>query len=173
MDMYIDCRFDAVFTVNGVLCERGDKMTADETAVLYVTVFPLGCSLLPYTLRLNGLRNLYDPLARGYRHNDIYILKLRPRYMYAYAPKLPESPPADIASRFFAFVKDNDLHSAFALCTDSLKGALNADSLTAYFADYDDIAQLPNGKYLLCSPTKCDEFEFTLLNGKIDDVSVD
>lgn len=176
MELFIIPEFEGVFSVNGTLCEPSSRLNVCENDVIYVTAFPLGFTLLPYTVKLCPRSALYSELAKGYRLSDeLYCLKLMPRHSYIYdVPQDKTSASPLKAVELFNLSKRGKHDDAFNLLTDGLKSTLSPKALGEFFQDYIDIIPDPRREdryFLVANGGVGDLFEFKLSGGLIDDVN--
>ena len=142
MELHIKSEFDCVYLINGEFYERADTLVMSEFDIVYITVLPLKHTLLPYTVKLCGAENITSELATGIRlGDDPYILSLAPRYIIVYGNAKPLPPPTSHIARLFSFVKSGDVNSAYAMLSETLKSSIGKPELSAFFADYDRIAE--------------------------------
>lgn len=142
MELHIKSEFECVYLINGEFYERADTLTMSEFDVAYITVLPLKHTLLPYTVKLIGAENITSELATGIRLNDEhYILSLAPRYIIVYGNSKPLPTPTSLISRLFAFIKNGDINSAYAMLSEDLKSDLNKSELSAFFENYERLAE--------------------------------
>ena len=135
MELHIKSKFDCVYLLNGDFFERADTVTIGEFDIVYVTVLPIKHTLLPYTVRLDGARNvhgeLYDGIRLGENH---FLLTLEPRHMTVYSCTrqdiLPQPSPV---GRLFSLIKSGDTFSAYAMLSESLKSTVDKNGLVGFF----------------------------------------
>lgn len=176
MELHINSEFECVYYINGEFYERADSLTMSEYDIVYVTVFPLKPTLLPYTVKLNGAENISDELASGIRLNpDHYLLTLSPRYMIVYGnAKHSLPPPKSPIARLFSLVKTGDLTAAYAMLTEQLRSTVEKPDLAAFFGDYERIAECTwdnSAKFYLIDKNGVAKLHsYTLKDGFIDDI---
>lgn len=175
MELFIIPEFEGVFSVNGTLCESSSRLKVSENDVVYVTAFPLGFALLPYTVKICPRSAFYGELAKGYRLSDeLYCLKLSPRHAYIYdVPSEKPSTSPFKAIELFNLTKRGKSDDAFALLSDGLKSSLSPAALSEFFSDYTDAVPDPRGedRFFLITKSGADLFEFRLKGELIDDVN--
>lgn len=175
MELHIQSDFDCVYSVNGEFFERADSVTMSEYDVVYVTVFPLKHTLLPYTVKLSGAENISSPLACGVRlSSEHYLLSLSPRYMVVYETNQKQPAPKSHISRLFAFIKAGNIEAAYAMLSEGLRTAIDKAALEKFFAAYDRIAECnwsdDNKFYLIDKNGGAKLHEYTVKDEFIDDI---
>ena len=180
MELHIQTEFDCVFYINGEFCERADSLEMSEFDVGYVTVLPLGNTLLPYTVKLGGAAAVNTELACGIRLcAEHYLLKLAPRYMTVYASTQPAASvtaPTSPISRLFTLVHSGDVAGAYGLLSDGLKSGIDKSTLAAFFEDCTQIAEcswdtkFKNRFFLIDKNGNARLCEYKLQDGFIDDL---
>lgn len=171
MELHIQSEFDCIYSINGEFFERADSLTMSEFDVVYITVFPLKASLLPYTVKLNGAENIRSDLVRGTRlSSEHYLLLLSPRYITVYGSAKKAPPPLNPITRLYADVKSGNIDGAYAMLSAELRASIDKNVLADFFADSERIAECPwesgnkfylidkNGNAKLCLYTVKDEF---------------
>ncbi|MCM1367676.1 MAG: hypothetical protein NC184_02550 [Roseburia sp.] len=176
MELHINSEFECVYYINGEFYERADSLTMSEYDVVYVTVFPLKATLLPYTVKLSGAKNISDELASGIRLDpDHYLLLLAPRYMIVYgntknALPAPKSPIA----RLFSLVKTGDVTAAYSMLTEKLRSSIDKNDLCSFFDGFERIAECTweHGSkfYLIDKNCVAKLHSYSLKDGFIDDI---
>ena len=154
MELHIQSEFDCVYSINGEFYERADSLTMSEYDVVYVTVFPLKHTLLPYTVKLNGAENVKTELAHGLRLSpDHYLLTLAPRYVIVYGNASNVAPPqSGRISRLFSLIKSGDVGAAYAMLSADLRAEIDKNTLADFFSEYEKIAECnweSGGKFYL------------------------
>lgn len=175
MELHIQTLFDCALLVNGGFFEPQSVLELGEFDVLYVTVLPTDCALLPYTVKLVGAQPVHTELALGLRLSDsLYLLELSPRrpVMYACTPPPPPSTPI---SRLFAAVKAGELERAHAMLTDRLKADVDRTTLSSFFSRYTRLVEClwePAARafYLIDSNGNAVRHTYSLVNDLIDDL---
>ncbi len=175
MELHIKTGFECVLLINGELYERADCLEISEFDVIYVTALPLNCSLLPYTVKLAGAENISSELAVGIRlGSDHYLLTLSPRYMTVYSCAPPPPQPSSPICRLFSLVKDGEIDAAYSMLSDELKSAIDKDSLTSFFAPYENIAECSwepqPGRFFLIGNGAARLHSYTVDGALIDDI---
>lgn len=177
MELHIQSEFDCIYSINGEFCERADSISMSEYDVVYITVFPLKHSLLPYTVKLNGAENVKTELANGVRLSpDHYLLTLAPRYIIVYGNSSAATPPqCGRISRLFSLVKSGDVGAAYAMLSDDLRAQIDKNTLVSFFADFERIAECAwesgNKFYMIDKNGAAKLHSYTLKNEFIDDIS--
>ncbi len=164
----------AVYLVNGTFIERFSRITVKSDEVVYVTVLPLSPALLSYTVKICGgsvvAPKEFCRVSDTPRGRTITFL---PRYNYVYrcAPKNEtDAHVTDIREKFFFAVKSGDLNGARALMTEELSSAVDDETLSSFFDDYNDLVA-NDSEYTATDKTgKAKSLVFTLRDGKINDV---
>lgn len=143
MELHIQSSFDCIYNINGEFHERADRLTMSEYDVVYITVFPLKHTLLPYTVKINGAENVKSELACGLRLSpDHYLLMLEPRYIIVYgSANISAPPPKSHIVRLFSLVKSGDISAAYAMLTDELRATIDKSTLSDFFNSYEKIAE--------------------------------
>ncbi|MCH5165974.1 MAG: hypothetical protein J1G01_06200 [Clostridiales bacterium] len=177
MELHIKSEFDCVYTVNGEFYERADSLTMSEFEVVYITVFPLKHTLLPYTIKLNGAENIRNELACGIRLSpEHYLLSLAPRYIIVYGTASASQPPAKThIARLFSFIKNGDIAAAYSMLTDELRANIDKATLSSFFSGYERLAECDwesgNKFYLIDKSGVAKLHTYTLKNEFIDDIA--
>lgn len=176
MELHIQSDFDCVYSVNGEFFERATSVSMSEYDVVYVTVFPLGNLLLPYTVKFCGTENIKTELACGVRLSpEHYILTLSPRHMTVYGSRQKALLPKSNIARLFAFVKSGDTTSAYAMLTDELKSHIGKSELSEFFKNYEHLIECDwehgNKFYLININGMSKLHTYTLKNEFIDDIT--
>lgn len=177
MELHIQSDFDCIYMINGEFYERADSIAMSEYDVVYVTVFPLNPALLPYTVKLCGTENIKTELALGLRLSpEHYMLDLSPRRLIVYGGGTAK--PAPVKShiaRLFSLVKSGDLGAAYAMLSDDLRSAIDKPALSAFFDDYERIAECNwehgNKFYLIDKNGAARLHTYTVKNEFIDDIT--
>lgn len=177
MELHIQSEFDCVCSVNGEFCESPVDLDMNEYDVVYVTVFPLDVSLLPYTVKLISTQNINTPLYVGIRLSpEHYLLNLMPRrpVLYSSSPAAPKNYSSAI-SRLFALVKSGETNAAYAMLSDNLKSVIDKKTLETFFDDYErliDCKWLTGGKfYLVTEGGNARLHSYTVKDEFIDDIT--
>lgn len=176
MELHIQSEFDCVYSINGEFFERADSITMSEYDVVYVSVFPLKHSLLPYTVKLCGAENLKTELAYGIKlSSDHYLLILSPRHMIVYESSAKQTPAAGRISRLFSLVNSGNIDTAYAMLSDGLQRSIDKPTLESFFSGYERITECPwdkNGNkfYLIDKNGTAKLHSYTLKNEFIDDI---
>ena len=179
INLFLRPRFDSVYLVNGTFSDRGG-VTIQSDRVTYITLLPLCAALLPYTVKLCGIRpDSNEGLVKVTRLGDTEaVIRFAPRYNYVYCPDppTPKEKETDCAIRFFGCVESGDYSAARALMTPELSSTVTDDSLGEFFAEYDDIVLNDGftdggGYYLVRKNGGATLFDFTRKNGLIDDIT--
>lgn len=177
MELHIQSEFDCVYSINGEFYERADSLTMSEYDVVYVTVFPLKHTLLPYTVKLNGAENVKTELAHGLRLSpDHYLLTLAPRYVIVYGNASNVAPPqSGRISRLFSLIKSGDVGAAYAMLSADLRAEIDKNTLADFFSDYEKIAECnweSGGKFYLIDKNGAAKLHsYSLKDEFIDDIS--
>lgn len=178
INLYLRPEFESVYLINGTFTDR-NGVTVKSDCVTYITLLPLCAALLPYTVKLCGIRPdsnkglvKVTPLCDGEA-----IIRFAPRYNYVYCPDppAPKEKETDCAVRFFACVHNGDYAAARSLMTPELSATVTDDALGEFFSDYDEAIKndgfAPGGGYYLVKKSGgATRFDFTQKNGLIDDI---
>lgn len=176
MELHINSEFECIYYINGEFYERAESLTMSEYDVVYVTVFPLKPTLLPYTVKLSGAENISDELVSGIRlDDDNYLLLFSPRYMLVYgSAKSALPPPKSLIARLFSLIKTGDLTAAYAMLTEQLRSTVEKPDLAAFFDGYERIAECTwehGGKFYLIDKNGAAKLHsYTVKDGFIDDI---
>lgn len=176
MELHIQSDFDGVYYVNGEFFERADSLTMSECDVVYVTVFPLSHTLLPYTVKLCGAENVKSDLAAGVRlSSDHYLLHLLPRHITVYGTSKKPVPVKSMIARLFACLRSGDSAAAYAMLGENLRAAIDKPALEKFFAGYERLAECnwePGAnKFYLIDKNGCARLHaYTVKDGFIDDI---
>ncbi len=176
MELHIQSDFECIYMINGEFYENADTVAMSEYDVVYVTVFPIKHSLLPYTVKLCGAQNIKSELAVGIRLSpDHYLLSLSPRYLIVYGTTQKPAPPKSHIARLFTLVKAGDIAAAYAMLSDELKSSISKETLNAFFDGYVKIAECEwergNKFYLIDKNNAAKLHTYTLKNEFIDDIT--
>ena len=183
MNVYFSVKtdFKTVLMVGGNFTEK-TRLYLSLDDVYYITVLPLCAVFLPYTVKiaLGKVVNNTD-LASIYKmRNGEYVLRLKPRYAYVYSPSDNDlKNPPSLATQFFRAVKQKDISLARSLLTQDLNASIDDNALLCFFDDFTDIMSQDednmsaeqNCSYLVDKHNNVLLFRFSIINGKINDVS--
>lgn len=175
MELHIKSDFECVYSINGEFFERADSVKMNEYDVVYVTVFPLVHSLLPYTVKLCGTQNVNTELACGVRLNaDHYLLSLSPRFIIVYGSHKKPSPPKTPIARLFALLRAGDVSAAYAMLSDELKKSVDKKTLEGFFGGCERLCECEwehgNKFYLIDKNGAAKLCEYSLKDEFIDDI---
>lgn len=166
--------FRAVYLINGAFTD-GEAITLSGDRVTYITVLPLCAALLPYTVKLCGLRaDCNGSLVRVIRLSECEAaIRFAPRYGYVYdcAPSPPKEREDDCVVRFFSQVKRGEYADARKNLAPDLSATVTDEALGSFLAEYDDVFCGDDGYYLVKSDGEATPFEFSLSGGLIGDVA--
>ena len=176
MELHIQSEFECIYYINGEFFERADSLAMSEFDVVYVTVFPIKPTLLPYTVKLRGAETVKTEFAFGMRlSTEHYLLSLLPRHMIVYSGTLKPLPPLSPISRLYAFLRGGDVGSAYAMLSAELKSSIDKATLERFFSDCERIAECRwedgNKFYKIdknCTAKLC---AYTLKDEFIDDIT--
>ncbi|MDE6401054.1 MAG: hypothetical protein K2L54_00400 [Clostridiales bacterium] len=177
MELHIQSDFECVYSINGEFYERAESLTMSEYDVVYVTVFPLKHTLLPYTVKLNGAENIKTELAYGLRLSpEHYLLTLSPRYVIVYGNASAITPPqSSRIARLFSLIKSGDVGAAYAMLSAELRGEIDKNTLVDFFSEYERIAECnweSGGKFYLIDKNGAARLHaYSLKDEFIDDIS--
>lgn len=180
MELHIQSEFDCVYFINGEFTERAESLTMSEYDVAIITVMPLDCALLPYTVKIVNADGINTPLALGVRlSSEHYLLLLAPRYPMVYRTCAFDPPAAhgtSRISRLFSLVKNDDMTAAYNMLSDNLKKSIDKKTLEAFFDGYTRIAECPwsvekNTFYLITSNGAPKLHSYKLDGEFIDDIA--
>ncbi len=175
MELHIQSDFECVYSVNGEFLERADSITMSEYDVVYVTVFPLSRSLLPYTVKLCGAENIKSDLACGIKlSSEHYLLSLSPRHMTVYESTQKPIPAKSMISRLFSLLRSGDSAAAYALLSENLRSAIDRPALEKFFSGYERLTECSwdgsNKFYLIDKNGNAKLHAYTLKDEFIDDI---
>lgn len=176
MELHIQSEFDCTYSINGEFFERADSVTMNEYDVVYITVFPLSLSLLPYTVKLCGGQKVESPLASGVRlSQEHYLLALSPRYITVYRGAVKPIPPKSTVARLFARLSEDDADGAYALLSPSLRAEIDKKALKDFFAGFTRLIECPwekgNKFYLIDKNGAAHLHSYALENELISDIN--
>ena len=165
-------QFESVFLLSGSFFEGGTFVTSEDT-VVYITVLPLDPTVLPYTVKIVGASvergwPLAVPCKVG---ENEYFIKME-RRMDVYSPT-HQNVPEDMVERFFYYVKGKHLGFAMEMLSGGLRSTLGEQDLWAFFEGFTHLVRTPNGYYAVDGSGNGHSCEFSLVEGSIDDISVE
>lgn len=179
--LHLKTEFETVFMINGVFVEDARTVKHDSQQALYITVLPLNAALLPYTVKLSGLKaasNTELCKTITLAENDLLIY-LSPRYNYVYSAKpINNIKPNDSVEQFFDMIKRGDVKNARLLMTEELSLSVTDEGLKDFFADYENIIyndgyieKSGNTYFLLNEKGNGTLFDFIVKDNLIDNIA--
>ncbi len=179
INLFLRPDFESAYLINGAFTDkRGVTIQSDR--VTYITLLPLCAALLPYTVKICGVRpDSNAGLVKVTKLSDCEaVIRFAPRYNYVYCPDppAPKEKETDCAVRFFGCVTSGDYSAARALMTPELSATVTDEALGEFFSEYEEV--IPNddfsdggGYYLVRKSGGAAMFDFTRKNGLIDDIT--